>query len=788
MRFPIKWFTLVAVFVFLITSASADKYIYNEKVYDLINDSSINSSLWNSYNYVSGPSEGITLNAYDLPNRTTITNITVYATLYAQRVTFCYDGSAQFFAYGTPVASRGMIGSCTGTNQETQKYVLERNGTYFTGWKYFVYNDTSFIKEINPLNSNFTFTADTTSGATTINEDTNKIRGQSSDSGRNVYFDVFNVTYFEVDALELILDTEDNFQFLDSSITLEANISSLPSDLTNSTTSIWYSNGSVFETNQSELTGNLNTSIHSFNIQEIGEYHWNVYACSITQCSWANENKTFFYGFAEDSLTFTSPITEGISNTFELNITVANAGDLDDATLYYNNTAYSTSITQITPTTYKISKTLNAPTVSATQNKTFYFELDLDGILFNSTINNQTVNNLNIDDCSVFTNKLINFTLFDEVLLSTFTAGEGPFIDAEVLIYPKGSDIPIISYSNNNTNLTFAQVCLENPLGTDEFTMDVLVQYGADDHVNEFYNIRDYLLTGTTAGIATNLYSLSIIDSQEFLVTVKDGGLTTVAGAIVIVSRKYIGEGVFRTVEAPLTDEDGQTLIHLVVSDVIYTFQIVKDGEVLATFDNRVAFCDNLASGDCQIRLNTVDTQITSQDYTNLNDISYSISFDDTTRTATLTFVIPSDAPSLIQLQGFLYDSNVNLSVCSSSLTASSGSVNCAVPIGSGNQTFLFKISKGGIQIGTAIFSLDESLFDIDKGTSVILLFLLIITIPLILISSEVGMVIGVILGIIVASILTLAGEGSFLGVGATLMWLVIAGGIIIWKIGGREG
>ena len=64
----------------------------------------------------------------------------------------------------------------------------------------------------------------------------------------------------------------------------------------------------------------------------------------------------------------------------------------------------------------------------------------------------------------------------------------------------------------------------------------------------------------------------------------------------------------------------------------------------------------------------------------------------------------------------------------------------------------------------------------------------MIITIPLMLTTSTIRVVLGIFVGLIMAVLLSLYTKGSLIGITSTIMWIIIAGGIIIWKIAKRGG
>jgi hypothetical protein len=76
---------------------------------------------------------------------------------------------------------------------------------------------------------------------------------------------------------------------------------------------------------------------------------------------------------------------------------------------------------------------------------------------------------------------------------------------------------------------------------------------------------------------------------------------------------------------------------------------------------------------------------------------------------------------------------------------------------------------------------------DIFGDDGYIFVIMLMLTIPMMFISSGVGVVVGAIMGLIIAGALNLFTLGSVFGVASSITWLIIAGGIIIWKISQRE-
>lgn len=494
-------------------------------------------------------------------------------------------------------------------------------------------------------------------------------------------------------------------------------------------------------------------------------------------------------GFTENNQTYNDIAYSLGSETFTLNITYDDVSYTSvTATLNYNNTVYSsTSVTN--DNTKVFTSTVSVPQVTATTNKSFYWNvtmIDSNGTEYYQTSQvNQTVYPISIDDCSVNTELILNYTMFDEDDLTALSdTGDNTTVEVDMTITSIANPAATYSFSNTYNRTLPAQACVgSGTLGNASYRFDVQARYFANDYVVEFHNIQNATLDSDNFPQNIQLYPLLVTQAQEFLITYKDENFLPVEDALITITRKYVGEGLFRTVEAPVTNVDGQALVHLVLSDVIYTIQVTKDGRTLAIFDNIVPFCENLASGNCQISLNAFSTDIAPTDFTTLDGMDYLMSFDKSSRTITTTFNINGGATATVLLNATLFDHLGNTTVCSDSLTSSGGTLTCTIPASYGNATVYAYLYKDNNFINAEIYSLAVDAFDTFGYTGYLFALFLFMTLPLMFISSPVIIVIGAMLGIIFAVMLNLFTGGSIIGVGSTIIWFLIAGGILIWKI-----
>jgi len=241
-----------------------------------------------------------------------------------------------------------------------------------------------------------------------------------------------------------------------------------------------------------------------------------------------------------------------------------------------------------------------------------------------------------------------------------------------------------------------------------------------------FYNIQQMSLTSASLDTSITLYDLDEDNSQEFKISYKDENLLPVENVLLQIQRKYIDEGVFKIIEIPKTDSNGETIGHLELSDVIYNIIVTKNGIVLASFNNLIAFCDNAATGDCTIDLSSSLTSVQPKDYTVLEDFAFTKEWDLDSRIFKITYTIPSGTSRTVLLNGSLMDGLGNTSVCSPTLTSPSGLLTCTVPNSFGNSSVIFKIYSDDIQKAEVFVSLWNDSTSI-YGTSRIFLYLFLV-------------------------------------------------------------
>lgn len=581
------------------------------------------------------------------------------------------------------------------------------------------------------------------------------------------------------------------------------NVSVLPI-LANSTNTTFFvynlTGGGLVNQSTREVTGQVaNESILNISLPP-GDYVWGVEVCgndtsNAAVCS-ASENNSLTVGYLFNSHTFTETVVEFAGETFTLNVTLPSGTTSSDTKFTYNGTTQVLS--GVTVGDNKIyTGSITTPDVNANNNVPFSWNLTLttgtESYEFSVISGTQQVQPLSIDDCAVYTDLLINATLRDEETKAFITPNfsiQNTTIEIEVVLTSLADATQSSTFAQNYTYNNPAQVCVGSGLlNTTTYRMDSTIRYEATEYDSEFYNIQNFSLNNNSIPQNIQLYDLLSADSQEFVVTVKDQNFLPLEGALVSITRKYIADGVFRTVEIPETDSSGQAVAHLVENSVIYTMTVSKEGQLLATFDNVVAVCQNQVIGECNINLNIFSSSVNVGNFVDYNDIRFTSSLNKPSRTITTVFTIPSGATSTILLNATKFDRFGNNTVCSDSLTSSAGTLTCIIPQSFGNITVQADLLKDGRVISTEFYDLTESSADVFGPSRIILVMILIIILPLMFITSSIGAIVAMIFGIVIASILLIIDVGSVFGTASTIMWLVVAAAILIWKLaaGGKN-
>lgn len=549
----------------------------------------------------------------------------------------------------------------------------------------------------------------------------------------------------------------------------------------------WSVNDSNLDTciinyNTTNLTVTCSTNQTNMNISNYGYDNVSFWATD----TFGNVNYTFLewdYRLFQESETFTTPVTEGTSPIFQI-VLLTNGSDITIGNLSYNDLQNIGTITDNTDN-FTLTKTITAPIVTTDTNYSFFWRItQAGGFTYDLDSQNQTVNDISIDNCSTNTIVLYNFTVVDEETQSEIDEAANNLttkVDLKLMDLSRTNYLTNYSTLFNETN-PFA-ICINSSiLSGESLVTDVQIQYGADDYETELYHIQNETITATTINMNKTLYDLLTSSSQAFKLVAKDSSFLALGGAIIEVKRKYVEEGEFKIVEIPQTDENGETVAHLVVNDAVYNFVIKKFGEILLTADNVIPICQTPLVTTCRIDFNNFATTIDVPDYESLEDFEYTLGYDSTTKVISSVFNIPSDTPSEVILNVTTIDS-LKTSVCTDTLTSTSGTISCVVPNTFGNSTVLAQIIRDDVEQARGSVKLDQDPSDI-YGTSILFLglFAMLTLIGASVSDNPIYTIIFFMLGIILLFSLNLVANNGFIGGSATVLWLIVAIIVVLIK------
>ena len=489
------------------------------------------------------------------------------------------------------------------------------------------------------------------------------------------------------------------------------------------------------------------------------------------------------------------PVGEGTNVTFDLNVSL-NSIATTIANLKLNDSFYDYDSRSCTTDYCYFKKSVVVP--DGYGNTTGFPQLwnwnfTIDGITTNTTTadTNVTVYELAVDDCSSYGDVILNITMNDEEANTQVNGTLGSNIELDLLLTSTTNSSFTLTYNNTWVNDTNVAVCIpSNILNNSEYYIDFDIGFDSTDRVWEFFFLDDGVLNSTKVfddqtDYTIDLMDLLTTDSTSFLFNYFDQDGLTVDDIIVHTFRKYIGEGLFREIERSQADENGDTIVHLVEEDVIYYFLITQYGVPLYTSSTYTALCQ---ATPCSIQLEAGgESAEFTTDYDLVEGGSYTLTSDVSSRTVTLDYLLDTAQEVNVTVYKYDYDGDIS-AVTSNASTGLSDELVLTVPLSAGNVSFFTAVYKEGEFINSEWVDFEGDAQD-TFGTvlALFLAILIILTFGLIAVSEGAGTIVFVILGVAVAGFLGLITTALSTGV-SVILYLIIAGGILIWKLtGGRR-
>ncbi len=503
--------------------------------------------------------------------------------------------------------------------------------------------------------------------------------------------------------------------------------------------------------------------------------------------NWGSSTVNWVYRCIENSQTFQASVVEGSTTNILANISVGATYEVAYVNLIYNGTSSLVSYYDSDGfTILDYNKTL----ISVTSDTTFDFIWNVvfdDAVETNLTTQTQNVTNIGMDDCSVYSTVVLNLTLLDEDNQNNFTTvgGENSTIEINLEIKSLDETVNLVNITQKYEDKSPALVCINKTLTEEQYIIDATIKYSGGLHSIEYYNLQNFLMKNSTLPEVINLYDLNLSRATEFQVSYKNDAGIPQEDVLIQVSREYVSEGVFKVVEQPQTDSNGQTVVHLVQNDVRYNFIVSKDGTILAVLTNKVAFCEDATIGKCEVNLKEDADALEFYDYDEEFGISYTATYNETSKDIDFDFVSIDGTVKNVTLIITKFDMLGSSPLSQQSLTSTSGTITYTVPDAIGNATFVIDTYVDGQIVEEFTLETKE---DIPLGKyGFVLFFFMFLSLIFMFSSSKSGLIIGGILGFVSAGLFSLQGIGNTNVLGSVI-WLIVAGGILLWKLNQKGG
>lgn len=502
----------------------------------------------------------------------------------------------------------------------------------------------------------------------------------------------------------------------------------------------------------------------------------------------------YIYSLSTEQADNPDPVVAGFNTTFNLTVNLTNI-PTTTATLVLNNTEYSPTTTIAGANGYFFE--VNAQIPESWGNITgithdWFWNYTIDGVVTNVTeTTNITAYELAIDDCSTYGEVILDFSLLDEESATLVNESNGATVEIDLALVSKENSSVAIVFNKTWTDESNPQVCLpNNVLNNSQFWIDFTVGFDSTDHVWEFYYLDDGTLNSSKVFNAQTDYTIDLMDlltddSTSFLFNYFDQDGLPVEDAMVHVFRKYIGEGTFREVERAKSDLNGDTIVHLVEEDVIYYFLVTQYGVPLFTSSTYTALCQ---ATPCTIQIEASGGSASfPTDWDLIDGGAYTIT--STASSRVVNFSYTANESKTMNLTIFKYNSDGSYSpITSNQTTGTNGEILLTVPQSAGNVSFFATVYDDGSFINSEWVDFEGKAQDRFGVTLALFIgFLIILTLGLMAVTEGVGTLVMVLLGVALSGFLGLMTLELSTGVNV-VVYLIIAGGILLWKLtGGRR-
>lgn len=520
-----------------------------------------------------------------------------------------------------------------------------------------IYNDSIFDRQITAVNNSI---------------ETRSISATGSGNGPNIVTGTFYYVYYNEYSPINSVTPSDN-AIVQNNVNFTCNMTLPSNDIENISL---YVDGSINHTESiGAKSGTLSKIVSNL---ELGSHEWGCSAYDNESTSYYSlTNQTFLVDeFSVDLENYNDSTLEFKSENFEITVSYNDSKwSSISANLIYNDTSYIGTKTGSGGTVDFI-RNLNIPSIEGTGsvNQSFYWQIILTnstgGYDFNSTEHNQTVNPIIFTNCNAtYPNPLVlNISIFEETNISNQI---NVSMKASFTYSLGGSETEVHTFESQINNDTF-QFCTN---ANETFYVDSIIDISKDGYFDRTYTLFNQSYNNVTTNLF--LYLINESEGTNIIIEVVDQGLQPLTGYYVDIERYYPETNEYLTVVSDVTDEFGRFVSRLIQNYVRYKF-IFKNPSgtiVKTTEDIRVACKSDI----CVLPFVIEDTTDDFDRFSNITNFESSLSFDNSTNIFTVSWNdVTGDSPTFrLFVQRILINGTIN--VCNTTSTSLSSSLSCNV-------------------------------------------------------------------------------------------------------------
>lgn len=518
---------------------------------------------------------------------------------------------------------------------------------------------------------------------------------------------------------------------------------------------------------------------------EVDNYDLTVYANDSGNAI-SSELTTWEYQVLEKANIFNNPVVGGAIEPFQLDVNTSES--ITSAILIHNGTSFTTNLLFLGGDAYEITSNIVMPILSSDANVSFNYNITLSGgdvIPTNTSI--QEIAILDIADCSTFSNLLFNLSLFDERTLVDINGT----IEFDLDILNAGDFSSVFQSSITLDNVHEGLVCSDLNITSGNYVYNLELRYFSSPdngttftHVPEFYHIQRSPISNLPQTIL--LFDLNINESTEFTIHYKDDSFLPRENVLLQILRRYVGEGLFRTVEIPITSSEGTTVAHFDLNNYKYKIIASQNGVVLNTFNNPSIRCESELSGICEIFLSGATAAQNVDAVSNLKDFFYQV--DQTNDSIIVDYAIPSgeSTTTVIQMTQTSPFTDPTI-ICDQTIVSSAGSVECFISPSIGDSAVEITIFSNSINQANLRATFQE---DLQAGfllSNYFIAAMMMMFLILMFASSPQMMMTSAIFGFAYLGFVFLLKSSSVGLVVGAITWLILAVAIILIKMNKKE-